>query len=91
MHAVQDSVHDLVLMKKLRVPTPIGIFKGKKEQYLVMNSTGNVRTMREIMQETNGQLDAARADKLAAAHAALRQAIGTPKDDFAGLIPFKST
>lgn len=56
-----------------------------------MNFTGNVRTMREIMQETNGQLDAARGGKLAAAHAALRQAIGTPKDDFAGVIPFKST
>lgn len=73
------------------VPTPIGIFEVKKEQYLVMKFTGNVRTMRESMQETNGQPDAARADKLAAAHAPLRQAMWTPNDGFAGVTPFKST
>lgn len=91
MHAVQDRAQDLVLKKKFMVPTPIGIFEVKKEQYLVMKFTGNVRTMREIMQETNGQLDAARTAKLVAAHAPLRQTMWTPKDGFAGITPFKST
>ena len=91
MHVVQDRAQDLVLKKKLRVPIPIGIFEGKNEQYLVMEFTGNVRTIRDIMQETNGPLDDVRADKLAAAHAALRQAMGTPKDGLVGVTPFKST
>ena len=89
--AIQDRAQELISGKKLRIPIPIRVFNGEWEQYLVMRFDENVRTIRETMDENNGLLDAARADRPAAAHAALRQAMDAPKDKSAYVTPFQST